>query len=221
MGFQEILELNIPPAKLAIIWFNSYCGILVKTLSSALIFDPVKVSADEYIQADAIVITHEHLDHFDPELVRGWQRKAGAPILTTPFVARSLSNENTTTLRVGDSLTIRDIELRALRCDHPANEPLSFIIKTGSGLTIYHPSDSDPFAEMAEIGREYKPDILVYVGTSTTNAAQIARLTKPQIAVSLYTDAESEKKFIEAIRKEAPATQAKVVKRFEIYQYPD
>ena len=221
MGAEEIFKLDVPRGKLAIAWFNSYSGVIVKTPKATLIFDPVKVSLEECIQANAVVITHEHLDHFDPRLAKELQQKTGAPILTTPFVARNLMNENVRALRVGESIAIKDIELHALRCDHPANEPLSFIVSSEDGIIVYHPGDSDVFPEMAEVATKYKPDILLYVGASVGNAAQIARLIHPKVAVSFYSDGESERKFTEAMRRETPDTQAKLIKRFEIYQYPE
>ena len=221
MDAREIFELNIPPGKLAITWFNSYSGVVVKTPEATLIFDPVKASLGDYVQADAIVITHEHLDHFDPVLAMELHRKTKAPILTTPFVARSLPGGNVKALKVGDCFAVKDVKLHALRCDHPANEPLSFAISTRTGITVYHPGDSDPFPEMAEIVSEYRPAIVLYVGTSLGNAARIARLVKPRTIVSYYTDAESQRRLNELIQKEAPGTKARTIKRFEIYQYPN
>ena len=221
VGFQEIFEFAVLSGRLAITWFNSYSGIIVKTPRATLIFDPVKLILEDCIQATAVVITHEHLDHFDPKVVKELQQKTGAPIFTTPFVARNLLKENVRALRVGESTVIKDVELHALRCDHPANEPISFIVSSEDGITVYHPGDSDVFPEMAEVATKYKPDILLYVGASVGNAAQIASLIHPKVAVSFYSDEESERKFAEAIRRETPDTQAKLIKRFEIYQYPE
>ena len=221
MGFKEIFDLEVSSGKIALVWFNSYSGIIIKTPTTTLIFDPVKIKLEEYIQADAIVVTHEHSDHFDPELVRELQKKANATVLTTPFVAQRLGGEQTKALKVGDSFGLKDTELYAERCDHPANQPLSFIISTKSGITIYHPSDSDPFPEMAELEKKYKPDVLAYLGVSLGNAAQITKLVKPQAVISCYTDGESQRKFIEVMKKEVPRTQTKLIKRFEIYQYPE
>jgi L-ascorbate metabolism protein UlaG (beta-lactamase superfamily) len=221
VGFEEIFDLKVSPGKIALVWFNSYSGIIVKTPITILIFDPVRVKLEEYIQADVIVVTHEHSDHFAPELVRELQKKTNATVLTTPFVAQRLGGEKTKALKVSDSFAFKDVEFHAERCDHPANQPLSFIISTKSGITIYHPSDSDPFPEMAELEEKHKPNILVYLGTSFRNAAQIAKLVKPKVVLSFYTDKESQRKFIETMKEEVPKTQAKVIKRFEIYQYPN
>ncbi|MDY7019677.1 MAG: MBL fold metallo-hydrolase [Chloroflexota bacterium] len=221
MGYEEIFEFNVPPTNLALSWFNSYSGVIIKTPRAILIFDPVKVRLEECIRADAIIITHEHIDHFDPKLVKELQRKTKAPILTTPFVAANLPHDNIKTLRVGDYVVIKDIELHASRCDHPANEPLSFIISTQSGINVYHPSDSEAFPEMVEIANKFKPDVLLYVGASLVNAAQIANLAHPKVVISFYTDIRSEEKFIEVLKRDAPESQTKLIKRFEVYQYPE
>lgn len=221
MGFREIFDLKLPGGKIALVWFNSYSGIIIKTEGTSLIFDPVSIELEEYIQADAIIITHEHPDHFDPGLAKELQKRTNATVLTTPFVAQRLGGEKTRALSVGDAIVLKDVEIHAERCDHPANQPLSFIILTKSGTTIYHPSDSDPFPEMADLERKYKPDILVYLGVSIGNAARIAGLVKPQVAVSCYTDGGSQGKFIEAVGRDVPKTTAKTIKRFEIYRYPE
>ena len=221
MGFKEIFDLEPFPGKIALSWFNSYSGIVIKTPGTTLIFDPVGVSVEECVQADLIVVTHEHSDHFNSRLVKELGKKTDATILTTPFVAKRLPEEKTRVLKVGDSYAVKDVEVHAERCDHPANQPLSFIISTINGITVYHPSDSDPFWEMSELVGKYKPNVLLYVGVSPNNVAQMAKLIKPQVLVSLNTDGESQRKFARALEREAPETQIKMIKRFEIYQYPD
>ena len=220
MSFKQISDFKVSAGKIALVWFNSYSGVIVKTSTTTLIFDPVRIERGEYIQIDAIVITHEHPDHFDPELIRELQKKTRATVLTTPFIAQRVPGERTKALKVGDSFVLKDVEFHAERCDHPANQPLSFVISTEGGITIYHPSDSDPFPEMADLKRKYKPNILLYLGTGLENAARMAKLVQPQVAVSFYTDIESQRKFIEAMKREAPETQTKIIRRFEIYQYP-
>lgn len=220
MNFRQIFDLEIPPGKVAVGWFNSYSGIIVKTSKATLIFDPVKISLDECIQAEAIVITHEHLDHFDPELVARLQRKTQAQVLTTPFVARHLTCGRVNALRVNDHIAVGDVELHAHASLHPANQPLSFLISTESGIAIYHSDDSEPFPEMRELGEKYKPQILLFSGTSLEDGVQIAKLIEPKVVVSYYTSEELAKRFEQEIRKELPQSETKIIKRFEIYQYP-
>ena len=221
MGIKEVLDLEVLKGGVVLAWVNSYSGIMVKSPRATLIFDPKGIRLEEDIQADAFVITHEHLDHFEPELVSDLRSRTNAAILTTPFIARRLTGEKAEALRVGDSLVIKDIELHAERCDHPGSEPLSFIISTESGIVIYHPSDSEPFPEMAELRERFEPDMLLFWGTTFRKAAQMAKLVQPRIVLSYYTDAESARRFAGEMERWSPETEAKLLKRFEIFHYPD
>ncbi len=219
MEFDRIFHLDLPKGKIALTWFNSYSGIAIRTPTAILIFDPVKVAEKEHIRADAIVITHEHSDHFDPELVQELQKRTGAVVLTTRFVARRLLCDNVEALTVGDSFVVKGITLYAEHCHHPANQPLSFVV-AAEGITIYHPSDSSAFPAMARIRGKYRPQVLLYWGTSLENGVEIAKLVKPQIIVSYDTEAGSSKRLIEAVGKETKEVKTKTIRRFEIYQYP-
>jgi L-ascorbate metabolism protein UlaG (beta-lactamase superfamily) len=219
VGFREILDLKVSPGEVALAWVNSYSCIIIMSPRATLIFDPVMISLEEHIRADAIIITHEHSDHFAPELAQSLQKKTGALVLTTAFVAQRLSGARTKILNVGDSFAVKDFELHAEPCKHSANQPLSFVISTEGGITIYHPGDSEAFPEMASFRERYKPDILLYSGTSLENAAQIAKLVKPQVVVSYHTDVESQKRFAALLRRESPGTRAEMIRRLETYLY--
>ena len=56
----------------------------------------------------------------------------GSAIITAPFVAQKLEGigEKVKGLRAGESVMIKDVTFYAQYCKHPANQPLSFIIKT-------------------------------------------------------------------------------------------
>ena len=219
MGLGEIFELNISEEEIALAWINSYSGMVVKTHQATLLFDPVMVSPVECIRSDVIVITHEHYDHFAPELVKKLHKNTSSTILTTRFVAERLAEDNTQILNEGDSISIKDCQLDTVHCEHAANEPLAFMISARNGVMIYHPSDSKPFKGMAKLREAYKPDILLCPGNSLENAARIAGLVKPKVAVSYYSDAESEERFVSLISKESPTTQATTLRRFEVYRY--
>ena len=220
MGTREIFDLRVLPGRVALQWYNSYSGIIVKTPKATVIFDPVRVKLEDYVEADVIAVTHEHLDHFAPEIVKELQEKTGALVVTTPFISQRLPEMKTVSFTEGDSFTFKDVELHAERCDHPANQPLSFLISTDSGITIYHPSDSEPFPEMAELKRKYAPDILLYFATSLQGASQIAKLVDPQVVTSYYVGAEWQKRFMEEMEREVPETKIKLIEQLEIYQYP-
>lgn len=220
MSLKEVFELVVPEGKIALAWINSYSGIVIKTPRTTLAFDPVMLDPVECFQADVIVITHEHYDHFSPSLARALHHKTNARVLTTQFVAQRLADVDTRVLRVNNQIVCGDLELLVTYCEHSANEPLALIISTHDGIVLYHPGDSKPIVEMAQLAKEHKPAILLYSGNSLKYAAQIAGLIKPQIAISYYSDAESLQRFRILLEGETLSTQAVMLKRFEVFQYP-
>jgi len=219
MSIKDVLKVAVAPGEVVLAWINSYSSIVVMTHKTKLIFDPVRIGSAAQIQADAIVITHEHLDHFDPHLVAECQAKLGIPVLTTPFVAQRLPGK-AKVLSVGDSVSVGDIELFAERCDHPANEPLSFVISAKSAATIYHPGDSQPFPEVTELREKYRLDVLLYSGTSVENAIEIAKLIKPPVIVSYYNDRNWAERFRRQVSSQVPQTEVRLLRRFETWRWP-
>ena len=65
--------MSIPksPSKneILFVWFNNYSGVTIKTPSKTIVIDPVDVKPRDFKNVDAILITHEHYDHFDQALV--------------------------------------------------------------------------------------------------------------------------------------------------------
>jgi L-ascorbate metabolism protein UlaG (beta-lactamase superfamily) len=177
---------------------------------------------DEIDHTDAIVITHEHIDHFDPETVYELQKKTGAEVLTTPFVAKRLRVApagRIKTLAVGDSASIKDIELYAGYSYHPGHGPLSFLI-TANGIRIFHPSDSDAYPGMKQLGETFKPEILLYFGTSLENGVEIAKLIQPNVTMVCSVEPSSLiERFREDMADALPGTGVETLKRFEIHQY--
>jgi L-ascorbate metabolism protein UlaG (beta-lactamase superfamily) len=217
----DFLEEPTPPQKVALMRFDSFSGIAIKTPSTRIMIDPVGIKPAQF-KVDAIVVTHEHYDHLDTELVTALQHQTGAPVITTPFVARhlKLAEGKVRVMRIGDCLSINNARFLAEYCEHPAGEALSFIITTEDGITIFHPDDSEPFPAMATLGSQYRPDILLYLADSPNAAAQIAKLIGPKIVLSCFHDEISSTDFGACLRMELPGIKAGVLKRLEPYCYP-
>ena len=210
-------DLLVSEGSIALTLLNVYSSLMLKTRLSTVVFDPVKLNLDnppfDAQGIDAIIITHEHADHFDKELALEMLRRSGAPIITTPFVAQKLEGvgEKVRGLRVGESVKIKDMTFYAECCLHPANQPLSIVIKT-EAVTVYHPSDSQPFTGMEEIAHKYNPDILLYMATSKRGLRMIAEKLKPKVVVSYFAP-----RFAEV---DIPGIELKMLKQFEVYKYP-
>ena len=210
-------RLSVPRGDVALTLFNVYSSLMLKTHLLTVVFDPVKLNLDkddcDAQGVNAIVITHEHYDHFDEKLVLEMQKGSDAIIITTPFVAQKLEGigEKVKGIRVGDSVKIKDVTFCAEYNEHMANQPLSFIIKTDT-VTIYHPDDSDPSPGMKEIGNKYEPDIMLYMGTSEKDLIKITEMVRPSIVILHFDSRFADLKI--------PGVELRTLKQCETFRYP-
>jgi len=209
----------VNPGEVALAWLNSHASIMLKTAVATLVFDPVGVTIPKDVRPpDAVVITHEHVDHFDRRLVTEWWERFGIGVLGSSYIGRQIQGK-ATVVRVGQPVPVGDIQLVAEPCDHPANEPLSFVIMPSGLPAIYHSNDSDPFAEMVRIRRKYEPQLLLYTGASMSKASQIAEIFRPKIIVSCSCDRNWEKAFVEEVKSRSPATETSFIQPLEIRRW--
>lgn len=115
-----------------------------------LVIDPgIFAAADDLAGADAVLITHEHGDHWTPELLRA----TDAPVVTIDAVARQIEEaapEVSSRVRVvapGDEL---DLGLRVrvvgekhavIHPDLPHFDNSGYLVDLG-GTTVFHPGDA-------------------------------------------------------------------------------
>jgi L-ascorbate metabolism protein UlaG (beta-lactamase superfamily) len=210
------------------VWFNHYAGVLIKTPSKTLVIDPVDVKARSFGNVDAILITHEHYDHLDQRLIAEIQKATDCVVIADPASARSLHHiipsGKLQETRPGAETKIGEVSVKAEKCNHPAAAPVTFIITSEDGVKILHTADSLPFPELAAIGDREKFDVVfcsvgIAPGASPESGFEIARLTKPQVAVPYHTSsAASQKEFAEILKKELPKTACLIPELSKIYQ---
>jgi L-ascorbate metabolism protein UlaG (beta-lactamase superfamily) len=211
------------------VWFNRYAGVTIKTPSKTLVIDPVDVKPRNFGAVDAVLVTHEHYDHLDQALVSELCKLTGCTVVADPTSARRLRNailpQKLQEIQPGSEVKIGDVTVKAERCNHPpATTPISFLITSEDGVKIFHTADSLPFPEMTEIGEKEKPDLVfctvgIAPNTSPETGVDIARLTKPKVAVPYHTGASGDqKKFAELLKKELPKITCLVPEIGKIYQ---
>ena len=185
---KRIFDVSVPKGEVALALLNSYSTFVVRTDLITAIFDPVGMKSYKKDKIDLIIITHEHIDHFDQDLVIELQEQNSAPVLTTPFLAKKLVELEgyVIPLKVGDSFKLNDTAFYAEYSNHTANQPLSFVICTKIA-NIYHPNDSRPFPEMSLIRKKYNPYLMVYTGNSIGEIPEMADMIRPKIIIS-YSD---------------------------------
>jgi len=210
------------------VWLNRYAGIAIKTPSKMLVIDPVDVKPRDLKNVDALLITHEHYDHLDQSLVAEIHKLTQCEIVADSTSARRLRNvipsEELHEVQPNSEVKFEKVLIKAEKCNHPAATPVSFVITSEDGVKVFHTADSLPFPEMATIGEREKLDVVfctvgIAPGTSPETGVELARLTKPKVAVPYHTGSAADlKKFDELLKKEMPKTTCLIPEVGKIYQ---
>jgi L-ascorbate metabolism protein UlaG (beta-lactamase superfamily) len=209
-------------------WFNRYAGVTIKTPSKTLVVDPVDVRPRNFKNLDAVLITHEHYDHLDQPLVSEIYKLTQCEVVADPTSARRLQNvippEKLQAIHLDSEVKFGEVSVKAEKSNHPAATPVSFIITSEDGVKVYHTSDSLPFPEMVAIGKREKLDVVfctvgIAPATSPETGVEIARLTKPKVAVPYHTGLAADlRKFAELLKKDMPKVTCLIPEVGKIYQ---
>ena len=226
----SIETISLKTGEVAFLWFNNYSGVVIRTPTKTFVVDPADVDPTIFKKVDALLITHEHHDHFDQLLTNEIYRRTQCPVVADSTSANilkdSLPARKLHEMRVGKEIKLDNVTIRAEAFKHPATTPVSFLITTEDGVKIYHTGDSLPFPDMKRIGERSPPDVVFCTvgvpapGASPETGLEIVQLVKPKVAVPYHAPAADCKKFAELVAKEAPNVKCLVIERDKPYKYP-
>jgi len=210
------------------VWFNHYSGILIKTPSKTLVIDPVDIRSRSFPNVDAVLITHEHYDHLDPRLIAEIQKASDCTIIADPSSTQRLKHVippmKLQQIRPTEEIKVGEVSVRAEKCNHPATDPVTYIITSEDNVKIFHTADSLPFPELAAVGDKEKFDVVfctvgIAPGASPETGFEIAKLTRPQLAVPYHTNSAAyQQQFAEILKKEMPRTACLIPELNKIYE---
>lgn len=199
-------------------------GYVIKTDTTEIIIDPylsdivnkvasrprlLKAPIDpEKIKANAVICTHNHLDHLDIEAINLMPK-------TTNFITTNegkeklleIGQKNVSVLNVGDSISVGDIDITAVYAKHTV-EAFGVIIKA-ENKTLYFSGDTLFDEKLFDIA-EYKPDYTficingrlgnMNVGEAVLTAKKIgAKFNVPNHYDMFASNSEDPKKFTDNI----------------------
>lgn len=171
--------------------------LLIKSQNNRILIDPGKyskiaedLSVSDIKKVDLLIISHEHPDHFEEEMVREIIERDKPMIVSTKNVKETLSDYKD--LFFEDSiLSITDGEIEFLPQFHRIVEDESEVCEvkgsliTIEGTSIYHPGDTIKLKRTADI-------ILVPIcGTVVLNIEQAKEQLlelKPRLAIPVHYD---------------------------------
>ena len=175
------------------ITINAHSSIRVEG-EKIIYFDPFKLSEEKH-DADIILITHAHFDHYSPEDIEKAARPDTVIVMPETMIEQAVmfGAETSVLLRPGDSRIISGIAVEAVpsyntnKPMHPkANGWLGYIV-TVDGTRIYVAGDMDAIPE----AENFSCDIAMIPigGTYTMNvpeAAELINKMKPKTVIPTH-----------------------------------
>jgi len=202
----SLFTYDVQMGELAIIWLGNHqkgsleghasAGFLLKTSNHIIAIDPSSLlfdDIDSLDRLDAIFITHDHGDHFDPDTTIAMQTKTGSFVIADPTSASMLSDkipdDKLIQIESNEQITISEITVEAFEAEHPTASPLVYVIEL-DGFRIFHGSDSG-FVDGLENIESRVHVALVPVGDpSPTASPQVAlemtKATNPYVVIPMH-----------------------------------
>lgn len=173
--------------------WHGHSAFAITTPNLTILIDPwfdgnpaAKTKAAD-IEADLVLVTHDHGDHVGQALEIC--RRTGAGLgciveLAAKLKAQGLPESqvlNGIGFNIGGTVTHKGVSVTMTQATHSSESgvPTGFIIRLEDGYTIYHAGDTGLFSSMALWGKLYKINLalLPIGGVFTMDAAQAAMAT--------------------------------------------
>lgn len=164
------------------IWYLGCNGFALRTAEATVYIDPyfgngdppwtirmipVPMDPADATMCDAVLVTHEHLDHMHEPSYRPFVENCGATVCAPGASYESpdyepeheLSDDQKEVVEEGDTLHIGDLTIHVRGGNDPdAIEEVSYVIEHESG-TYFNSGDSRPTEELYDIGEEFDIDV--------------------------------------------------------------
>lgn len=148
-----------------------------------------RVKESDLENVDVVLLSHEHFDHFDPDLVRKIVSKNNCCVVCHESLTKELGLEKRFVhpIVTHEIVNVRGVQITATDAHHPKSfYPMGFLV-SGNGSVVYHAGDSDLLDDYSKI----KADIALFPigGYETMDCVDAIRATKamkPRVAIPMH-----------------------------------
>ncbi|MFB6106943.1 MAG: MBL fold metallo-hydrolase [Halobacteriaceae archaeon] len=162
-------------------WYLGCNGFALRTAETTVYVDPyfgtgrpprllrmsaVPMRAADATRCDAVLVTHEHLDHMHPPSYEPLVEELGADLYAPPAAYERPDCEVSTDgfedryheVSSGDAVTVDDLTVHVGPADDPdSHGAVSYVVEHESG-TFFHGGDTRPTPAFADLGERFDVD---------------------------------------------------------------
>jgi L-ascorbate metabolism protein UlaG (beta-lactamase superfamily) len=137
----------------------------------------------------ALLVSHEHFDHFDKGLVKKIAERDNACVVSHESLLQQidLQKRYLHPISIGEKISVRGLTIKGITAHHPqAFYPLGFLVEC-NGESVYHAGDTDLLDDYSGIRADVA--LLPIGGNFTMDAVDAVRATKamkPKFAVPMH-----------------------------------
>ena len=251
---KRILDYEIEPEEAAV-WWLGQAGYVVRSRGVTAAIDPylsdsVARIAPEFgrlypppidpaeLMVDVVVITHDHLDHLDPETLGPYAHKDRTTFVAPRLAARTLSGlgipqTNIRRIDIGERETVLDgvtvTGIYAVPTGPDALDTTGYLVELPNGRSVYHTSDT-AYSELLLRSAPHAETLLVCINGKWGNlnvhqAVELACAVKPTHAVPNHYDlmalnSENPRTFEFFMRQAAPEIGVRILDVMQPFVWP-
>jgi len=201
----------------ASIWFLGQAGYLIKSNNRIVAIDPylsnsvAKIAPEltravevpfepSQLDVDIYIVTHDHLDHLDPETIEAYRYKNKTTFVAPRLAVKKLISlgvpaENIVQIDAGQAKKIKDVEISSIYAI--PNEPdvidtCGYKLEFKNGRSVYHSSDTGFSDLLLDCVPKTEVALLCINGKwgnmGPKEAADVAVRVNPQTAIPNHYD---------------------------------